>query len=117
MTARCDFLGCSAEDQIEVELRPGPDINEYGTPTTVKGVLMKMPPRWTTGYVGGVYCPKHPGGVPVELAGEDERRAYAIECPACGAPVGTPCMHAGNVVATHRLRYQRSGDETPTKAH
>jgi hypothetical protein len=113
MTARCDYIGCQAEDQVEIEITPGQDFNEYGAPLTFKGVMLKLPPYWTTGAFRGVFCPKHPGGV-TENASEaiaEEARAHAVECPRCGSGPGHPCHHHGQLVATHRVRRERANGQ------
>lgn len=108
MIARCGYMGCAAEREIEVELVPAKDPNIYGSPMRIQSVVPHLPPRWGFGPLGDIYCPLHQQLL--NPAGE-EQRAQAIECPLCGARAGEPCHNAGEWTPTHRLRREKAGSQ------
>ncbi len=105
MTARCGYIGCAAEHEVEVALVPGRDFDAYGSPTRIQHVSLALPDGWGFGPLGDIYCPIHQQ---VLNPAAEEQRAQAIECPICGAQPGTPCHNAGEWTPTHRLRREKA---------
>jgi hypothetical protein len=105
MIARCGYIGCDAEREIEVAMVPGRDWNTYGNPTRIQHVSLVLRDGWGVGPMGDIYCSAH---IQLLDPAADERKAHSVECPICGARPGDPCHNAGQWTPTHRLRREKA---------